>query len=121
MPTASTAKVTTPRKRRTRKASTTAKKSSPLNKTVAKQIVTEVIKEEVKSKPVVVNKSENVRPAQPKLTRADYVADFKLRWAIHQYEVNELGKDLRVVSDALIKQITLGSDYVRKSYNRAFN
>ena len=48
MPTASTAKVTTPRKRRTRKASTTAKKSSPLNKTVAKQIVTEVIKEEVK-------------------------------------------------------------------------
>tara|TARA_B100001778_G_scaffold331661_1_gene336428 strand:+ start:164 stop:442 length:279 start_codon:yes stop_codon:yes gene_type:complete len=58
MPTASTAKkVTTPRKRRTRKATTTTKKVAPLNKTVAKTIVSETVKEQPKVQEVVNIKS----------------------------------------------------------------
>ena len=60
MPTASTAKkVTTPRKRRTRKTSTTAVKSAPLNTPVAKPIVTEDVKQESKVK-TVVNKIQQL-------------------------------------------------------------
>tara|TARA_B100001113_G_scaffold271220_1_gene225986 strand:- start:309 stop:587 length:279 start_codon:yes stop_codon:yes gene_type:complete len=58
MPTASTAKKvsTTPRKRRTRKATTT-KKVAPLNTTVARPIVSETVKEQPKVQEVVTIKS----------------------------------------------------------------
>ena len=60
MPTASTAKrSTTPRKRRTRKTSTTVVKSAPLNTPVAKPIVTEDVKQESKVK-TVVNKIQQL-------------------------------------------------------------
>ena len=120
MPTASTAKkVTTPRKRRTRKASTpkttdkvikeiqavldaprpksldkvstTAVKSATLNTPVVKKTVT-------KEEPV-----KSIRPAKPNLTWEDYRADAIVRWNIHSYEVNELGKDL-VKGYQLVKQ-----------------
>tara|TARA_B100001094_G_C18004555_1_gene706943 strand:- start:579 stop:866 length:288 start_codon:yes stop_codon:yes gene_type:complete len=60
MPTASTAKrSTTPRKRRTRKTSTTVSKSIPLNTPVAEPIVTEDVKQESKVK-TVVNKIQQL-------------------------------------------------------------
>ena len=138
MPTASTAKkVTTPRKRRTRKASTpkttdkvikeiqavldaprpksldkvstTAVKSATLNTPVVKKTVT-------KEEPVKSN-----RPAQPNLTWKDYRADAIVRWNIHSYEVNELGKDL-VKGYQLVKQHAVQVvNYTKDSYNRAFN
>ena len=138
MPTASTAKkVTTPRKRRTRKASTpkttdkvikeiqavldaprpksldkvstTAVKSATLNTPVVKKTVT-------KEEPVKSN-----RPAQPNLTWKDYRADAIVRWNIHSYEVNELGKDL-VKGYQLVKQHAVQVvNYTKESYNRAFD
>ena len=138
MPTASTAKkVTTPRKRRTRKASTpkttdkvikeiqavldaprpksldkvstTAVKSATLNTPVVKKTVT-------KEEPVKSN-----RPAQPNLTWKDYRADAIVRWNIHSYEVNELGKDL-VKGYQLVKQHAVQVvNYTKDSYNKAFN
>ena len=110
MPTASTAKkVTTPRKRRTRKTTTTAVKSAPLNTPVVKKTVT-------KEEPVKSN-----RPAQPNLTWKDYRADAIVRWNIHSYEVNELGKDL-VKGYQLVKQHAVQVvNYTKDSYNKAFN
>ena len=132
MPTASTAKkVTTPRKRRTRKASTPKttdkvikeiqavldaptpksldKVLPPLNTPVVKKTVT-------KEEPVKSN-----RPAQPNLTWKDYRADAIVRWNIHSYEVNELGKDL-VKGYQLVKQHAVQVvNYTKDSYNKAFN
>ena len=71
MPTASTAKKkTTPRKRRTRKTTTT-----PLNKSVTKQVVTEVRGTKVSSKSVTQSSPAPVRPAKPNLSWEDYRAD----------------------------------------------
>ena len=138
MPTASTAKkVTTPRKRRTRKASTpkttdkvikeiqavldaprpksldkvstTAVKSATLNTPVVKKTVT-------KEEPVKSN-----RPAQPNLTWKDYRADAIVRWNIHSYEVNELGKDLGKGYQLVKQHIVQVVNYTKESYTRAFN
>ena len=132
MPTASTAKkVTTPRKRRTRKASTpktTAKvikeiqavldaptpKSldkvlPPLNTPVVKKTVT-------KEEPVKSN-----RPAQPNLSWQDYRADAIVRWNIHSYEVNELGKDFGKGYELVKQHAVQVVNYTKESYNRAFN
>ena len=138
MPTASTAKkVTTPRKRHTRKASTpkttdkvikeiqavldaprpksldkvstTAVKSATLNTPVVKKTVT-------KEEPVKSN-----RPAQPNLTWKDYRADAIVRWNIHSYEVNELGKDLGKGYQLVKQHIVQVVNYTKESYNRAFD
>ena len=132
MPTASTAKkVTTPRKRRTRKASTPKttdkvikeiqavldaptpksldKVLPPLNTPVVKKTVT-------KEEPVKSN-----RPAQPNLTWKDYRADAIVRWNIHSYEVNELGKDLGKGYQLVKQQIVQVVNYTKESYNRAFD
>jgi len=138
MPTASTAKkVTTPRKRRTRKASTpkttdkvikeiqavldaprpksldkvstTAVKSATLNTPVVKKTVT-------KEEPVKSN-----RPAQPNLTWKDYRADAIVRWNIHSYEVNELGKDFGRGYELVKQHLAQVVTYTKESYNKAFN
>ena len=110
MPTASTAKkVTTPRKRRTRKATTTAVKSATLNTPVVKKTVT-------KEEPVKSN-----RPAQPNLTWKDYRADAIVRWNIHSYEVNELGKDFGKGYELVKQHLAQVVTYTKESYNRAFN
>ena len=138
MPTASTAKkVTTPRKRRTRKASTpktTAKVikeiqavlDAPTPKSLDK-VSTTAVKSATLNTPVVkktVTKEEPVksnRPAQPNLTWEDYRADAIVRWNIHSYEVNELGKDL-VKGYQLVKQHAVQVvNYTKDSYNKAFN
>jgi len=117
MPTASTAKrSTTPRKRRTRKVSTT-----PLNKSVTKQVVTEVRGSKVSSKSVAQTNTAPVRPVKPNLSWEDYRADAIVRWNIHSYEVNELGKDL-VKGYQLVKQHAVQVvNYTKESYNKAFN
>ena len=110
MPTASTAKkVTTPRKRRTRKVSTTAVKSAPLNTPVVKKTVT-------KEEPVKSN-----RPAQPNLTWKDYRADAIVRWNIHSYEINELGKDFGKGYELVKQHLAQVVNYTKESYNKAFN
>ena len=117
MPTASTAKkTTTARKRRTRKTTTTS-----LNKSVTKQVVTEVRGSKVSSKSVAQTNTAPVRPAKPNLSWQDYRADAIVRWNIHSYEVNELGKDL-VKGYQLVKQHAVQVvNYTKDSYNKAFN
>ena len=132
MPTASTAKrSTTPRKRRTRKVSTPKttdkvikeiqavldaptpksldKVLPPLNTPVVKKTVT-------KEEPV-----KSIRPAKPNLTWEDYRADAIVRWNIHSYEVNELGKDLGKGYQLVKQHIVQVVNYTKESYNRAFD
>ncbi len=76
-----TAPVKPTRKRRTRKA--TAVKKTP-TKTVVKVS----------------------RPSSARLITADrYIKDIKARWAIHQYEVHALVKDLNSVYAATLKYV----------------
>ena len=121
MPAASTAKKvsTTPRKRRTRKATTT-KKVAPLNTTVARPIVSETVKEQPKVQEVVTQQPQ-IAPLKPNLSFDDYVADFKSRWAIHQFEVKALWIDLVKGYNLVTPIAKQGVTYVKDSYTRAFN
>ena len=92
MPVAKKTTSTTPRKRRTRKA--------PVKQTP--------IKKEVK----VVTVKTPVRPTTL-LKSSDYLADIKIRFEIHNYEVNALINDIKWS----YKQV---SDYVVKVYQTEF-
>ena len=111
MPTA-TATKSTPRKTRTRR----AKKASVTNVTSsAKYSQPREIKQVTNTKPA------SVRPEKPNLTWEDYRADAIVRWNIHSYEVNELGKDL-VKGYQLVKQHAVQVvNYTKESYDKAFN
>ena len=93
MPTAkatATPKTTTPKKRRTRKATT---KVTP----VAKVTTTTF-----KGGKVVAKKTEFTRPSTARLiTWERYQKDITTRWQIHRYEVQELVKDFSKAIDFL--------------------
>ena len=86
-----TATPTTPRKRRTRKTSTTAKATKTA---VKKTPVAKVTVTTFKSGKVVAKKTTLKRPSTARLiTPQRYVADIKTRWAIHNFEIQELISD----------------------------
>ncbi len=81
--TTATAPAKAPRKRRTRKA--TAVKATP----------TKVVAVKTPTKPAAKPVAKVSRPSESRLISFDrYVKDFNQRWAIHQWEVNELVKDI---------------------------
>tara|TARA_R100001082_G_C4283632_1_gene125013 strand:- start:234 stop:563 length:330 start_codon:yes stop_codon:yes gene_type:complete len=98
--TPSTSKTT--RKRRSRKAKTT-----PLNRTPK----TEVITVTESTAPA------RVRPEKPNLTWEDYRDDAKVRYEIHQYEVQELWNDCKWVYQQSLPYVTKGFNYVRDRFN----
>ena len=73
-----------PRKRRTRKTSQTVKATKAVKKTVAPKVTVTKIKTVAKIK----------RPSTARLITADrYLKDFQTRWAIHNFEIQELLND----------------------------
>ena len=107
----------TPRKRRTRKTTASTPKKVSINKSQpAKVIVTQEPKVEVK----VDTKPTQIAPPKPNLSREDYIADVKARWAIHTYEVNALGADLVKGYNLVTPYLQKGVTYVKASYKRAF-
>lgn len=102
MPTATPRKTTstTPRKRRSRKA------TAP--KTAVKTVKQTPIKKEVK----VVTVKTPVRPTTL-LKSSDYINDIKIRFDIHNYEVNALINDIKWSYNQV-------RDYVVSVYNREF-
>ncbi len=96
---AATKSTAAPRKRRTRK--TTAKTVTPVTKQTP-------IKKEVKQ----VTVKTPVRPTTL-LKSSDYIADIKIRFEIHNYEVNALINDIKWG----YKQV---SDYVVTIYKQEF-
>ena len=86
------AKATTPRKRRTRKTSQTATKATP--KAVKKTPVAKVTVTTFKGGKVVAKKTTLKRPSTARLiTPQKYLKDIETRWAIHNYEIQELISD----------------------------
>ena len=82
---------TTPRKRRTRKTSTTAK-ATP--KAVKKTVAPKVTVTTFKSGKVVKKETILKRPSTARLiTPQKYLKDIQTRWAIHNYEIQELISD----------------------------
>ena len=91
-PVSTPAKATTPRKRRTRKTSTTAK-ATP--KAVTKKTpVAKVTVTTFKSGKVVTKKTTLKRPSTARLISTDrYIKDIQTRWQIHNFEIQELISD----------------------------
>ena len=88
-PVPATPKATTPKKRRTRKTSTPAK-ATAVKKTVAPKVTVTTFK----SGKVVAKKITLKRPSTARLiTPQRYVADIQTRWAIHNFEIQELVSD----------------------------
>jgi hypothetical protein len=125
-PASTPAKATTPRKRRTRKTSTPAKATTrkvavkkPVAKTTVEEKAFDLTSTELKqveklisatpkvttttfvSGKVVAKKTELVRPSAPLIQWKDYQRDFKNRLDIHNYEIQELIKDMTKMIDFL--------------------
>ncbi len=80
-----------PRKRRTRKTSQTATKAT---KAVKKTVAPKVTVTTIKSGKVVAKKTTLKRPSTARLISADrYLKDIQTRWAIHNFEIQELLND----------------------------
>ena len=109
-----TATPATPRKTRTRKTTTSRRKSASKINTSTAQIKVEDVKEVAKVEVKKVDTPVKVRPSQPNLKVADYISDIKVRWQIHEYEVQQLWSDL-------VKGYNFTAGYVKDSYNKAFN
>ena len=60
-------------------------------------------------------------PPQPNLKCEDYWEDIKIRWEIHQYETQELWSDMVKVYHSAKPIVIKTVDYVKDSYDRAFN
>ena len=56
-----------------------------------------------------VDTDGDVRP-EPIIKRSDYVADIKIRWMIHQYEVKKLGEDITQLRKYLSEKTSQFSD-----------
>ena len=110
----STATPATPRKTRTRKTTTSRRKSASKINTSTAQIKVAEVKEAPKAEVKKDDTPVKVRPSQPNLKVADYISDFKVRWQIHQFETQQLWSDL-------VKGYNLTANYVKDSYNKAFN
>ena len=60
-------------------------------------------------------------PPKPNLKWEDYRDDIKIRWEIHQWETQELWSDLVKVYHSVKPIVIKSVDYVKDSYDRAFN
>ena len=84
--------LTTPRKRRSRKTSQTATKATP--KAVKKTPVAKVTVTTFKGGKVVAKKTTLKRPSTARLISPQkYLKDISTRWAIHNFEIQELISD----------------------------
>jgi hypothetical protein len=62
-----------------------------------------------------------VRPAKTNLTYVDYIEDFKVRMEIHNFEVDELVKDLKSGYQSAKPIFNNIVDYLKQSYEKAFS
>jgi len=62
-----------------------------------------------------------VRPTKTNLTYVDYIEDFKVRMQIHNFEVDELVKDLKSGYQSAKPVFNNIVDYLKQSYEKAFS
>ena len=112
---------TTKRKTRTRKASTKVTQSPKKVSLNTPKSAPVVVKEVKKVEAPVVKNVQRRRPVKTHLTAQDYVTDFKVRWEIHSFEIQELNTDLVAIYQSASKIAVDVVNYIKTSYNTAFN
>ena len=68
------------------------------------------------STPVIKSTPTVNRPEKPNLSLEDYKADFKVRWQIHTYEVNELGSDIKKGYEYVLPIVKKVVNYSTETY-----
>ena len=68
------------------------------------------------STPVIKSTPTVNRPEKPNLSFEDYKADFKVRWQIHTYEVNELGSDIKKGYEYVLPIVKKVVNYSTETY-----
>ena len=57
-------------------------------------------------------------PAEVLITRQQYIEDIKVRWQIHQYEVNKLREDVRNFTQTVSPYVKTVLDYLDTQYQQ---
>ena len=99
--------------RRRSSASATVKKS-----TIAPKVTSTKYNQPIEIKKVTETPTpdKKVRPDAPNISWTEYQSDFKVRWEIHSYEVDELIADVKkgyAIASPYVKQAI---DYTLKTY-----
>jgi hypothetical protein len=62
--------------------------------------------------------ANEVKVPEVLITRQQYIEDIKVRWAIHQYEVNKLRDDLSKVTQTVAPYVKNVLDYLDTQYQQ---
>ena len=65
-----------------------------------------------------VNVVADVKVPQVLITRQQYVQDIKVRWEIHQYEVNKLVEDVRNFTQTVAPYVKNALDFLNEKYQQ---
>jgi len=65
-----------------------------------------------------VNVVADVKVPQVLITRQQYVQDIKVRWEIHQYEVNKLVEDVRNLTQTVAPYVKNALDFLNEKYQQ---
>ena len=111
---------------RSRSSATTAstpvkKSSSAKSPTKIQEVVTKYTQPLEIKKVTETPTPAKTAPPKPNLKWEDYRDDIKIRWEIHQWETQELWSDLVKVYHSVKPIVIKSVDYVKDSYDRAFN
>lgn len=58
-----------------------------------------------------IRKQSEVSVPEVLITRDQYLQDIKIRWQIHQYEINKLAEDLKKVAQTVAPYVQKVMDY----------
>jgi hypothetical protein len=66
----------------------------------------------------VVAVAPEVKVPEVLITRDQYIQDIKVRWQIHQYEVNKLREDVVKFTETVSPYVKQAVDYVTEKYQQ---
>ena len=64
----------------------------------------------------MTRKTKTGSPQKVLITKEQYIEDIKIRWQIHQYEINKLGEDLNKVAQTIAPYVQKIMDYSVSKY-----
>lgn len=64
------------------------------------------------------NVAAEVKVPEVLITRQQYIQDIKVRWEIHQYEVNKLREDVSKFTTMIAPYVKQTIDYVTEKYQQ---
>ena len=64
----------------------------------------------------MTRKTKTGSPQKVLITKEQYIEDIKIRWQIHQYEINKLGEDLNKVAQTIAPYVQKIMDYSISRY-----